>query len=247
LAKDKIAMRVRTASAGSVKKLGIESSEFNWSKGKPGIKMIAGPAGLCVLTKIGGHFFGSGELVGIYVHRDGYWRLEGHAKQPLVAAATSLRCKTPPWSPRDLKLYAWRQGEKPVKIIHKDEGFCVLASVGGRFEGVGESVHVYLADDGFWYLGGESNQTDVKATAFSVRFKKKQAVKISTYTWNRGGDPVPLIKSDEGICFLSGVCGKFAGLGEEVHMHAGDDGTWYLSGQSGQESLRAEAVSIGFP
>ena len=64
----------------------------------------------------------------------------------------------------------WHQGEPPVKLIRKDEGFCALTGVTGRFEGDGEQVRVYIGDDDYWYLGGQSAQKGVAATCVIVRY-----------------------------------------------------------------------------
>jgi hypothetical protein len=63
----------------------------------------------------------------------------------------------------------WHQGEPPVRLIRKDEGFCALTSVTGCFQGGGEKVSVYVADDGYWYLGGQSQQEGVAAECIVVR------------------------------------------------------------------------------
>ena len=72
-----------------------------------------------------------------------------------------------------VETYAWHQGEPPVKLIRQDEGFCALTSVTGHFMGSGELVKVYVAEDGYWYLGGTSAQEDVAAQCIVVRFTAK--------------------------------------------------------------------------
>ncbi|MEW6095979.1 MAG: hypothetical protein AB1567_05585 [bacterium] len=65
--------------------------------------------------------------------------------------------------------YVWKQGWSPVKMIHKDKGFCFLTYVSGKFEGDGECVKIYIdEDDGYWYLGGTSQQAGVDAHARGV-------------------------------------------------------------------------------
>jgi hypothetical protein len=50
-----------------------------------------------------------------------------------------------------------------------------------------------------------------------------------------------MMSRDDGLCFLTGVQGKFMGGGERVAVELHDN-TWYLTGQSLQEGVRADAV-----
>ncbi len=67
----------------------------------------------------------------------------------------------------------WRQGESPVRLIRKEEGFCALTQITGSFQGAGEMVHVYVGNDGYWYLGGDSHQEGVAAECVVVRWGAK--------------------------------------------------------------------------
>jgi hypothetical protein len=58
----------------------------------------------------------------------------------------------------EFKTYRWDYNEPPVKMIHKDEGFCFLSSLGGAFDGGAEVGRVYIGDDGYWYLHGTSGR-----------------------------------------------------------------------------------------
>jgi len=58
----------------------------------------------------------------------------------------------------ETKVYTWTHGTAPVKMIHKDKGFCYLSSIEGLNHPNAESAWVYLGDDGFWYLGGSTYQ-----------------------------------------------------------------------------------------
>lgn len=87
-------------------------------------------------------------------------------------------------------------------MIAKEEGFCFLTEVGGHFAGGGESVRVYIGEDGYWYLHGKSAQA-VWAKAMSVQFSQKLAeaavvppVDADVQAWREllatlaaGGDP----------------------------------------------------------
>jgi hypothetical protein len=76
------------------------------------------------------------------------------------------------------KTYVWEQDPLsrsfdvpqpgPVKMIRSDQGFCMLSRVQGHFEGDQEWVRVYVGDDGYWYLQGNSRQEGVRAEAYCV-------------------------------------------------------------------------------
>ena len=54
-----------------------------------------------------------------------------------------------------------------------------------------------------------------------------------------------LIRSDEGVCFLTMVRGKFEGGREWLKVYE-KDGYWYLAGESHQEGVMAEATCVRF-
>ena len=95
-------------------------------------------------------------------------------------------------APNEVEFRSWHQGEPPVKLIRKEEGFCALTGVGGGFAGVGEEVHVYIGDDGYWYLGGKSMQAGVSAECVIMRFPppdaKVKKVKILAASYAFGSD-----------------------------------------------------------
>ena len=71
---------------------------------------------------------------------------------------------------QSVEFHHWKQGDEPLKLIRKEEGFCALTSVTGNFEGAGEIVRVYIEEDGYWYLGGTFHQQDVAADCIVVRY-----------------------------------------------------------------------------
>ena len=82
--------------------------------------------------------------------------------------------------PQSVEFHHWKQGDEPLKLIRKEEGFCALTSVTGHFQGGGEVVQVYVGDDGFWYLGGASQQDDVAADCIVVRYPVSAAMAAAT-------------------------------------------------------------------
>lgn len=72
---------------------------------------------------------------------------------------------------RGYQTYQWKPGDKPVRMLSVREGFCYLSKMEGAFQAAGESVQVYIKD-GFWWLGGRSNQASVKVEAIAVRLPR---------------------------------------------------------------------------
>lgn len=62
----------------------------------------------------------------------------------------------------------WEQGQPHVKMIHSSKGFAALTYIRGNFAGGGEYVYVYVAQDGYWYLGGDSKQQSVGGAAICI-------------------------------------------------------------------------------
>lgn len=216
-----------------------------WKRRQGPIKLAPGADTFCLLSSLAGSFRGFGESAGIAWGIDNHWYLYGKTQQPLAAEATTvaspLRLQFMP-QPAEVK---WRKGQPDVKMIHHSKGLCVLAGVSGKFQGLGERVRVFVnPDDGFWYLQGRSQQP-LAARAIAVPLRKDATVKLQfqEHRWARGRGRVKLIHADEGFCFLSSVGGNFAGFGEKVRVHVGDDGFWYLEGRS-QQPLVARAISV---
>ncbi len=138
----------------------------------------------------------------------------------------------------------WAGGAPLVKLISNSEGFAFLKSVAGKFAGAGEKVAAALNRDGFWYLVGHTQQP-LAAGATIVRTKLRDKFKkgVTFYDWSSGSPPVKMIHRSEGFCFLSSIGGGFNGGGEEVRVHIGEDGYWYLSGRSGTP-INARAAAI---
>jgi hypothetical protein len=84
-----------------------------------------------------------------------------------------------------------------------------------------------------------------------VRALSLQAAKPGTYRafyteheWRPVSGAVRLLGKDEGFCFISGVCGMFAGDGEDVYVTLGENGAWYLDGASKQASVAVRAIGV---
>ncbi len=67
---------------------------------------------------------------------------------------------------------------------------------------------------------------------------------VQRYGWQQGQGPIKMIHQDDGVCFLTRVGGGFQGGGEFVWIQLGEDGYYYLTGQSAQQGVHAEATCI---
>jgi len=94
--------------------------------------------------------------------------LEMHRVEPVAAKPQ----RTAKHRIGSVETETWRQGEPPLRLIREDEGFCALSLVTGHFQGGGEVVKVYVGDDGYWYLGGQSGQEGVAAQCIVVHYNR---------------------------------------------------------------------------
>ena len=152
----------------------LELIEYQWNPWTPPVKMISQQDGICFLSSVRGGFIGGGEQVGVSVHDDGYWYLGGRCITAVSGKALALRAKRPGSLHARIQEYTWAPGDKPIKMIARQDGFCFLSSIEGGFQGGveggykgGEWVRVYL-NNGFWYLDGGSLQRSLKGKAISV-------------------------------------------------------------------------------
>ena len=96
-----------------------------WKPANGRVRVINGQKGFCYLSGICGALRGGGEAVHITLEQDGWWYISGKSRIFLHAMATCV-----PWPPHRLQpkvtFFTWRRGDQPVKMIPKNEGFCVL-------------------------------------------------------------------------------------------------------------------------
>jgi hypothetical protein len=142
-----------------------------WTPGSGTIRLINGRDGFGYLSAISGGLRGEGEAVRIGLGQDGWWYLSGKSVVPFQAMAAIVPWPTGRQRP-EVTSHTWRRGDPPVKMIHKNQGFCVLSGIGGGFFGGGERVEIALGVDDYWYLRGSSAQASTFAEAIAVRFTK---------------------------------------------------------------------------
>jgi hypothetical protein len=71
--------------------------------------------------------------------------------------------------PFEYQTFTWEAGQEPTKMIRQEDGFCYLSSISGALDGGGEAARVYVGEDGFWYLGGETLNGYLKLSAVAVK------------------------------------------------------------------------------
>jgi hypothetical protein len=68
---------------------------------------------------------------------------------------------------------------------------------------------------------------------------------ITDYSWS-GGDPVQMLRWNEGFCWLTSMGGNFRGFGESVAVEVFGD-SWFLSGQNNfQPSVHGSASCVRY-
>lgn len=92
--------------------------------------------------------------------------LPGDESGPDVAAAANKLSLT-------YSFYDWKLGDKPVKMLHKDIGFCYLIGINGALSGGGEAAQITLGKDGYWYLSGRSLAGGLNLRAVGVKVAVK--------------------------------------------------------------------------
>ena len=215
---------------------------FSWRRGESPTRLIPMADGLCVLSAISGNFLGGGEGVEVTVAADGWWYLNGRARQWISAEATAISRGNRRLAPA--RAASWKPGSGAVRLISARQGFGYLSAVSGGFRGAGEAVRVGLEADGWWYLSGKS-VTSVEAAATIVLWPSRgPRPEITSFAWRSGDAPVKMIHRDEGFCALAGIGGAFHGGGEQVEIALGTDDFWYLRGRSAQDSTFAEAIAV---
>lgn len=208
--------------------------------------MLPGGQAFAILTGVAGRFLGDGEAFRIGIDPQGNWRLDVQGVQPIHVRAASVRVPYRSSFAEEVLMHEWSRGAQPIRLIAADEGFAVLSGANGCFLDY-QHVRVRLAEDGYWYLDGETGfNTRGVAAIYRYRIPHGFRAEVREHTWSPGSSPLELIDSGEGVCFLSGISGGFHGGGERVSLDVGTDGKWQLSGTSQQPTTRVQATSVRF-
>ena len=100
-------------------------------------------------------------------------------------------------------------------------------------------------------LVAEATQEAVRAVRETgEQFLSFDDPQIEEFGWSHCGDPVRMIRVDEGLCFITRFAGRFNGNGEWVQIRQQGD-YWYLHGNSHADApgsrLYIEAKCWRFP
>ena len=229
-------------------------TEHEGQKRDPSGILIQGQ-GFCFLSGVQGKFHGWADKVHVDVNKDNVWGVSGAGVEfnvDVKARAYSVETREPRPLSIGVNAYRWSPPSDGVRMLHKDEGLCVLTSFIGGLKADDHFVAVELADDGYYWLRGKSNDTTSTALATSVLLSRERTLnsQVTTYRWTSEmhRQPIRMIHSDEGICFLSGIYGPYSKPEDAARVYIdSDDGYWYLSGSSAEESLiAAQAIAVRF-
>lgn len=168
----------------------------------------------------------------------GFQGAKGEAGKPKPGAGDNSVSYHQSWS------YTWRQGDPAVDMGSYTERFCFLTAVQGKFEGGGESVHVYESG-GRWLLAGSSLQNGVGASAVCIPRSYYGQILVPTdeYFWTQEYYPTPMVSDTSSLCFLTAVSGEFDGGGEQVEIFRWN-GKWHLGGHAYKPGIVAGARCV---
>ncbi len=143
--------------------------ERTWTKRDGKVRLLSLKEGFCFVSSVTGGFNGGGESIRLYVDDEGYWTMTGTSGVDTQATVAIVRIRRPRTFRADVREYEWKPGGAKLKMIHQDEGFCFISGMAGRYLGGSEGVSVSVAEDGYWYLSGTSQQSVMSGCALSVR------------------------------------------------------------------------------
>lgn len=118
----------------------------------------------------------------------------------------------------------WSADQNDINLGSASDRMCVLTRVGGKFNGLGEKVHVYQSN-GSWFIGGTSLQPGVHGEA--TCFAHSKFLANGSSRWNSSEGVVADGRKGctqttanawfgDAATMLTGMSGYFAGGGEWV-------------------------------
>lgn len=116
--------------------------------------------------------------------------------------------------------YVWSYGQDPVPLGSATGRLCYLTGVGGRFDGSGDFVGVYLTTTGQWSLLGNS-QYNAAGAEISARARCIAVASYTAETTVSSTDSPNWRHLGSSACGLTKVGGNFHDLDDIVHIVAG--------------------------
>lgn len=89
------------------------------------------------------------------------------------------------------------------------------------------------------------NLTTLLLTPLLITFISKSAQAEQVFSWSQGQNPTYMMDSNDGVCFLRSVQGKFEGRGESVQVYL-DSNQWFLGGTSRAVGVRGQATCVSW-
>lgn len=236
-----------------------------WKTNKPDYpKLIHQRDGFCVLLKVGGRLAGRSDEFRLHVDENGYWRLRARSKSRTTRVQVAIiKSKQPGSFQGESREHTWNAGDKPLRLIHSDEGIAFLSGLTGTLAGQSDYARVRLDEDGYWYLEGRSvNKSDIIARAMTIRMSETQRPppelaannsssstrpwpQAKQFEWKHGQPAVKMNHHDDGIALLTGVQGKLIPT-SEVGVVQNPQGDWLLEGTPSPSDLSGTAVAVPF-
>lgn len=213
--------------------------------------MLVHGQGFGCLSAVQGKFGGWAEKVRVGVGDNNVWGVSGAGVEFGVdIKAHAYSVETRDHSPLSIAVnsYQWSPPSDAIRMLHKDEGLCVLTGITGGLNAPEHFMGIELHDDGYYWLHGISSdkRASVQATGVLLSREQSMAADVKEYVWQPGDEPVKMISSDEGICFLSMIGGNWSRAEDKARVHIGDDGFWYLSGGEAESHVFARAMAVRF-
>jgi hypothetical protein len=221
--------------------------------------------GFCGLTRISGKFKGKGNYsISIYIDHDpntnaNYWAVK--SSDGFLDYYVDIECiDYDHFSNRYIhneRKGRWNDIAKKNRIFQLwgSDSICYLNGVGGRFDGSGEFAWILAhestdktPDPGSNWLKIVSNTGSgaVKGDARCVAIQPGRYQPVTIHEVKQGEADRRMIRANEGVCFMSGMSGKFEGGGEEIGIYVDDQGWRTLYVRSQQVDVRAKATCIRY-
>lgn len=217
----------------------------------------------CYLTSVSGDLlprtgddFEIGRGVGLGV-RDGIWHLATYG--------ASARARCAQWS--DFKVAG------AGKLVSSPDGWytlhgsrplwgpntlCFMGGAGQGYDGGAQRLSVTrdaggwnlasagtMRDDGIFLISASRTPVFASGSAMCVDTQRGAPWRMTQHAWSQGNPQTWMMKSNEGVCMLTGIGGKFAGGGEGVEI-VEDSGYWVLRGYSLQHGVQATAQCVPY-